>query len=193
MAGVSFPNGNPIDRQRKFREAITQGAIDGVTIVCIGAKAQAQQALTDLGKVDQGILKGSIDFDVKVKGGYVIGRVFAGATHGQWVEFGRRGTVSNYPGISKDSATAAWPPVAAILAWVQRHNSTFAVSGRTKSGKARAPDAKQLARVAFLVARKIYRFGIKPTPFLIPTFMIWSKRLNKIVGDAIQRRKAQIK
>ncbi len=155
--------------------------------------------MTDLGKVDQGILRASIDYRVEEKNGKVIGTVFSSAPYAQWVEFGRRGTRKDLTGGNPNVATAAWPPVAVIRAWVARHYRDFAPLGRTKAGRVRARTKtnsasfdKKIASLAFLVGRKIYRDGIKPSPFMIPTFLVWAKRLKTIVGDAVQARKAQL-
>jgi len=125
--------------------------------------------------VDRGFIRaswaGEVDDDNPLK---ITGRVFSSSPHapiiegvdeaGNPVEFGRR------PG-------AKMPPISVIRVWVERHNIGAEVKAkvletvkeRRKWGlkisgvarKQRQEDA--LDRVAFLVARKIARDGIKPT------------------------------
>lgn len=194
---VSFPSGgSPFERIRKLRADVVEGATEAVITVCLAAKRDAQQALTDLGKVDRGILRDSIDFRVTVDKNEVKGVVFASAAHAQWVNFGRRGLKSSPPGMVAQSATAAWPPVAAIRAWVARHFDKFAPLGITKGGRARrskkaGQEAKAVDRLAFVIGRHIYWYGIKRTPFLTAAFSKWSKQLPKLVQQAVLRRRAQ--
>ncbi len=83
--------------------------------------------------VDRGRMRGGVQTEVRGSGRELRGRVFiANVPHALVVERGRK------PG--------SFPPIAPLVGWVQRR------------GMATGTDAR---RIAFLVARKIARIGIK--------------------------------
>lgn len=178
---------SPAERLRKITQAIERGHFDAVKIACGLTESIAKQNASNAGRVDRGGLRASIA--TRIIG--TVGYVFVGVDYGVWVELGRSGILKK----AKDprAATAAWPPVTAIRAWVARHYKSFAPSGRTKSGRARPAQTKDVDRVAYLVGRKIYLYGIEPTPILFPAFNAVQRKFPQITYDAIQRRLASIK
>lgn len=190
MAGpfVTFPNGDPRPKLLKMQRAVFDAALDTVHLTVQFAAARAKQNLTDAGRVDRGSLRASIDSRVTADSFYVTGAVFAGAAWAPWVEFGRLGAVSSPAGIDRrKAARAAWPPVGVILDWVRRHAKLLAPSGRTASGRARKADPQDLRTAAFLVGRKIYRHGVRPTPFMLPAYL-QGKRYMAGVFDRLLRK-----
>lgn len=193
---VTFPNGDPRKQLRLLERAIVLGAQDAVEMACTLVKKQAVQNVTDLEKVDQGILRGSINYTISRDG--LKGVVAVTAPYGKWVEFGRRGSITSPPGMTRDSATAAWPPVNVIRAWVLRNFKKLKPFGTTKSGRARrysntVAAERQLAAATFLIGRKIAEHGIAPAPFLRPAYKAVRPNFRGMVRDFILKRKAEIK
>lgn len=158
-------------RLRKISRAYIDALAQEITLIAIEVERAAKQNLTDLKKVDRGFLRNSIDHEVQTGRGIVEGVTFAGAIHSPWVEFGRHGFRQSPIGTGPNSGKAAWPPVDVIREWIKRNNKSFAVSGRTKSGRARKAKDKDLDAFAFVIARKIANKGIEPTPYLVPAFL----------------------
>lgn len=109
-----------------------------------------------------GTLSNSIRGIVKQNGKYIVISIQL-EDYWQYVENGRK--------------AGKYPPINAIKKWI----SVKPVFPRPlKSGK--LPTANQLA---FLIARKISKFGIKPKPFLKPTindFDLINKVYNEVVN-----------
>jgi hypothetical protein len=86
------------------------------------------------------------------------------------------------------------PPIAPIEEWVQRKYRDFVPAGRTKSGKARRvkPGDKRTRQVAWAIARKIERHGIKPAPFLIPAFNDLAPTLPQRLRESTARKIAAL-
>lgn len=157
---------------------------DGVTSACLLTKSLAQTALRDLGRVDRGTLRNSIFVTVTRGQDEIRGVVSADAFYAVWVEYGRLGSKSSYAGTGPQSATAAWPNVAAITAWVARNIEKL----RAGSG-GRETSVESLA---FLVGRKIAERGIRPTPFMRPAEAQVRPRFKPIVLDAVLKRRASL-
>ena len=194
-ATIDYPGGDPRRELERVRRAVYSGVREGVYETALATEKRAKENIDKNGSVDRGLTRASIQTIVKEdKPGLVESVVSVGTFWGIWIEFGRRGTRGNPPGVSRLSATAAWPPPGAIEAWVKRKYRDFAPLGVTKSGKTRArtkSNAKRFdARVkalAFLIGRKIYRFGIKPRPFLLPAFYKEAPLLETRIKAAIAR------
>lgn len=187
---VSFPNGDPRSQFALMERALREGAYDACRTASIAGSALAKKTLTDLEAVDQNILRASVSFEVTKTAAGAQGVVYTGALHGPWVEFGRAGVESDPRSDKTLGARAGWPPFIAIFEWVKRHFKSLAPSGRTKSGRARKPQLNDLNRVTFLIRRKIYRFGIKPRPWLVPSFSRIAQFFPGMVYDAAAKRLA---
>jgi hypothetical protein len=172
------------DVTRRLRAVMLEASVKAVTSICQATIARAQVYLTESGRVDTGRLRGSLDYEVSVTAStspQVFGVVFATVPYARWVEYGRRGTISSPPGTGVRSASAAMPPVSVIADWVRRKYKALAPAGRMRSGRARKPRADEVNRVAWAIARKIERYGIPPSPFLVPAFDEVSPRLRAMV------------
>lgn len=187
---VSFPNGDPRSKFTLMERALREGAYDACRQASLAASALAKKTLTDLDAVDQGLLRASVSHEVTKTPAGAQGVVYTGALHGPWVEFGRAGVESDPRSNKTLGARAGWPPVVALFEWVKRHFKSLAPSGRTKSGRARKPKQSDLDRVTFLIRRKIYRFGIKPRPWLVPSFSRIAAFFPGMVYDAAYKRLA---
>lgn len=85
------------------------------------------------------------------------GETVSRQTYSSAVEYGRK------PG--------SFPPLAPIERWVRLKGlaGTFSTRTRRRTG-GRAVQARQDRAVAYVIARKIFRKGIQPKPFLQPAF-----------------------
>lgn len=187
---VSFPNGDPRTQLALMERALREGAHDACRQASIATSALAKKTLTDLEAVDLGLLRASVSHEVTQTPAGAQGVVYTGALHGPWVEFGRAGVEKDPRSDKVLGGRAGWPPFIAILEWVKRHFKSLAPSGRTKSGRARKPKQDDLNRVTFLIRRKIYRFGIKPRPWLVPSFSKVATLFQGMVYDAAAKRLA---
>lgn len=191
---VTISNNGPDPKSQLalVRAAIVEGVVEGVTEAADVLRRFAVQAVTDLGRVDKGTLRNSIRVEIIRTPTVVRAIVSADAPYAQWVEFGRRGQYGSYPGIVAESAQAAWPPVDVIRKWVRSKYRELTPSGRTKSGKARRPKAADVNAVAFLVGRKIYQRGIRPSPFMRPALAATKPLLPGIIQRNVLRRLAAV-
>lgn len=187
---VSFPNGDPRSKFAIMQTALREGAFDACRAATLATAALAQKTLTDLGAVDQGLLRASVAQEVTKTPAGAQGVVYSGALHAQWVEFGRAGTLADPRSDKALGATAAWPPISVIYEWIKRHYKALAPSGRTKSGRARKPEEGDLRSLTFLIGRKIARYGIKPRPWLVPSFSKIAALFPGMVYDAANQKLA---
>ena len=188
---VNFPQGNPAAKIVLVEKALREGAFEACRAAGLATSALAKKTLTDLEAVDRGILRASVASEAEQTpaGGRSV--VYSGALHAQYVEFGRAG-VLNDPRTNKVlGATAAWPPVSVIADWVRRNYKKLSPSGRTKSGKARKPKDGDVRSLTFLIGRKIFRYGIKPRPWLVPSFEQTKALFPAMVYDAASRKIAE--
>jgi hypothetical protein len=203
---VTFPDGDPRIQLKKAQRIILEGTIDGFEETAAAIKRRAQQNLTELGRVNTGSTRASIDYKVEGRRlhgqyGHLVGtairaEVFVGAQQGIWIEKGRRGLQTDPTKGDPLAAKAAWPNANAIAQWVLDKWSDLAPAGRTKSGKARRivdmmSRIKIAKSLAFVIGRKIARFGIAPSPFLLPAFHEFAPSLPSAIKRHIQRRKSK--
>ncbi len=185
---VTYPQGNPRDKLKGMQVAQYAAALEVVNESCQMMKGLAQQNLRNSGRVNTGILRQSIGYRVEARPSGVIGTVYVGADYGAWVEYGRAGRISNPPNLdTSKAATAAWPPVDAMIRWVKDKAKTLAPSGRTKSGRARKAKQEDIESLAYLVGRKIANFGIAPSPFMGPAFAKTKQTFLKRYREALAR------
>lgn len=122
---------------------------------------ELKNKLTANGSNASGTLSNSIKGIVKQNGKYVVISIQL-EDYWQYVENGRK--------------AGKYPPINAIKNWI----SVKPVLPRPlKSGK--LPTANQLA---FLIARKISKVGIKPKPFLKPTITDFDL-INKVYNEVV--------
>lgn len=183
MSRVTFPNGDPRDKLNQLQKAVYSACVAAVSETVGVVERDAKRNLTNAGRVDRGILRGSIRSQTIGKATTVEGVVYVGAEHGPWVEYGRKGLKSSPPGTTNKSGKAAWPPIDVIRGWVARHAKILAPSGRTRSGRARPAKISDVESLAFLIARKIAMRGIKPTPFIGPAVDAARPRFNRRVRE----------
>lgn len=167
---VSFPRGDPRKQLPRFRAAIQAASVRVVSETVFEVEKGAKRNLLFFDAVDRGILRNSGISSVRLlPGGGAEGSVAFTARHGPWVEFGRKGLVSSPEGTGPESATAAYPPRAPIEAWVRRRlNVQTRARASSRRGSGSVARNKEIARVAFLVARKIGLHGIRPRMFFYP-------------------------
>lgn len=185
---VKFPNGDPRDRLNRLEIALREAAVEACNVAGAATSALAKKTLTDFDAVDRGILRASIGFQTTATPAGAYSVVYAGSLHAQYVEFGRAGVLRDPRSNKKLGGTAAWPPVSVIVDWVRRQTKKLAPSGRTKSGKARRAKESDVRSLAFLVGRKIYRYGIAPRPYLVPSFNQISGLFRVMVIDSCKKR-----
>lgn len=129
-----------------------------------------------------GALRDSIDYNITTtrKGENISSfrLQFTLADYGTFVEDGVNGTRKKYG--SPYSYTTKQPPSSVILGWLK----SKPVKLRDSKGRFRKNKKGELNTLAFLIARKIKERGLKPAPFLKPSFEKVFKGLDKeIVKD----------
>lgn len=185
---VTFPQGDPRKKLPAYRDKVLRGVHQGVRTICLMSKGLATKTVTDIGKVDRGVLRGSIDFRVEVvPGKFYRGIVFAGAEHGVWVEYGKQGKLADPRTDKIHGARTGLPPLKVIAEWVGRNFRKLSGIARTKSGKAKKPGPDEEKRIAQAIRWHIYNYGIKPAPFMTPTFLRLSPQFRNILNDAVAR------
>ena len=155
-----------------------------------------------LAPVDEGHLKGSI-FQQPGRFSSTVG---ASVNYAAYLEFGTRKFAASYVA----SLPAQWQELAAskrggmsgtfeefvlrLTAWVHRKGlgsgfagkigvtGTYSVKTRKRTGN-KDTQAKQDKQVAYLIARKILRDGLKARPFLYPAFNIAKDQLLKELNE----------
>jgi len=185
---VQFPQGDPRKNLAVLEAMLRDAAFETCTATGLATAALAKKTLTDFDAVDRGILRASVNSKSERTPAGAQAVVYAGALYAQYVEFGRAGILRDPRSDKKLGGTAAWPPVAAIEAWVRRQWKKLAPSGRTKSGRARRPAEADIKSLTFLVGRKIYRYGIDPRPYLVPSFSQIAPLFRRMLIDALNNR-----
>lgn len=127
-----------------------------------------QSAPADLGKIRQGI--------GKEQDGNTV-RIFCNAPEAIYQEFGTGPMVdiperfADVAATGKNSGTGTWADfIIALTGWVSRHGilNTYSVKTHRVSFKASKDQNEQ---VAYAIAKKILRDGLKPQPFLYPALI----------------------
>lgn len=129
--------------------------------------------------------------------------IIADAFHAPFLEFGTRGKVS-IPSEMQAVAAAVkgrkrrgnWETfVADIKVWMKKRGVGSTLIAPVKSGKrkgqfkraSKQAQSDHLDSIAFLIARKIYKFGISPQPFLYPSFLFVKPKLISDIKTAVER------
>lgn len=122
--------------------------------------------------------------------------VVAQTFYAGYLEFGTKSSAVIPAGLQdiasqlKGSAPGQGNPIDALTAWVKRKQiaGTYSTKTRRRTGN-KATQEQQNRSVAFLIWRKIKRFGIKPKPYFFkqmqPAEEKLRKRLAAIIKDLI--------
>jgi HK97 gp10 family phage protein len=95
--------------------------------------------------------------------------------HASAVEFGRR--------------AGKQPPIDNILEWIKKKGIIDTYSIKTRKQTSRGKNFyKKAAALAFLIARKIGKFGVKARPFLYPAFRQNEDEVMKILTNSIRKK-----
>jgi hypothetical protein len=142
-----------------------------------------------------GTLAASLYYDLDVTGTTPSIGFNSTADYAKWVEYGRQGKESNYPGIDKRfAAGAAKPPVDAILNWMNLKKIKLRAMGdtgkMTKFAKSAVnKDEDQRRRVANAMAKSIEKKGIAPLYYwreaYLETIPEYATQLNAAMGEAV--------
>jgi hypothetical protein len=183
-----FEQGALYDVLLDFGETVTDRARSNIRIqqTRYGKKRRANTT---------GTLAASLYYDIDVTGTTPSIGFNSSADYAKWVEYGRQGKESNYPGIDKRfAAGAAKPPVDAILNWMNlkkiKLRSIGETGRRTKFAKSAVNrDEAQRLRVANAMAKSIEKKGIAPLYYwrdaYLETLPEYGAQLNEAMGDAV--------
>lgn len=168
-----------VQNELKEELKVTAGEIrDGAKRDAPADEARLKQAITTK-------TTGQLEFEV------VAQTFYAG-----YLEFGTKSNAVIPAGLQdiasqlKGSAPGQGNPIDALTAWVKRKQiaGTYSVKTRRRTG-GRATQDQQNRSVAFLIWRKIKRFGIKPRPYFFkqmqPAEGRLKQRLAAIIKDLI--------
>ena len=109
--------------------------------------------------------------------------VFANAYHAPYIEFGTRGKFA-------DKIPAEILPIAAaIKARPKKGNWTQFVNSIYEWGTKKKIIKKGDKNHAVNIARKIYKFGIAPLPFLWPSFVAERSKLVRRITDIVKKKR----
>jgi hypothetical protein len=183
-----FEQGALYDVLLDFGETVTDRARSNIRIqqTRYGKKRKANTT---------GTLAASLFYSMDVTGTTPAIEFGSTADYAKWVEYGRQGKESNYPGIDKRfAAGAAKPPVPDILNWMNLKKIKLRAMGETgkmtkfaKSAVNR--DEKQRLGVAIAMAKSIEKKGIAPLYYwrdaYLETLPEYGSRLNEAMADAV--------
>lgn len=183
-----FEQGALYDVLLDFGETVTDRARSNIRIqqTRYGKKRKANTT---------GTLAASLYYDLDVTGATPSIAFNSSADYGKWVEYGRQGKESNYPGIDKRfAAGAAKPPVPAILTWMNLKKIKLRSMGdtgkMTKFAKSSVnKDEQKRLAVATAMAKSIEKKGIAPLYYwrdaYLETLPEYATQLNAAMGEAV--------
>jgi hypothetical protein len=183
-----FAQGALYDVLLDFGESVTESARSNIRIqqTRYGKKRKANTT---------GTLAASLYYDLDVTGSIPSIAFDSTADYAKWVEYGRQGKESNYKGIdTRFAASAAKPPVDAILNWMNLKKIKLRAMGETgkmtKFAKSAAnKDADRRLRVANAMAINIEKKGIAPLYYFRDAYLEWlpdyASQLNAAMGTAV--------
>ena len=183
-----FEQGALYDVLLDFGETVTDRARSNIRIqqTRYGKKRKANTT---------GTLAASLYYDLDVTGSIPSIGFLSSADYAQWVEYGRQGKESNYKGIdTRFAASAAKPPVEAILTWMNLKKIKLRAMGETgkmtKFAKsATNKDEKQRLAVASAMAKSIEKKGIAPLYYwrdaYLETLPDYGPQLNAAMAEAV--------
>jgi len=171
-----------------FGESVTESARSNIRIqqTRYGKKRKANTT---------GTLAASLYYAIDVKGTLPSIAFDSTADYAKWVEYGRQGKESNYKGIdTRFAASAAKPPVEAILNWMNLKKIKLRAMGETgkmtKFAKSAVnKDEDRRLRVANAMAINIEKKGIAPLYYFrdayLETLPDYGPQLNGAMSDAV--------
>jgi len=183
-----FEQGALYDVLLDFGESVTESARSNIRIqqTRYGKKRKANTT---------GTLAASLYYNIDVTGTLPSIAFDSSADYAKWVEYGRQGKESNYKGIdTRFAASAAKPPVEAILNWMNLKKIKLRAMGETgkmtKFAKSAAnKDEDQRRRVANAMAKSIEKKGIAPLYYFRDAYLEWlpdyAPQLNAAMSDAV--------
>ena len=183
-----FEQGALYDVLLDFGETVTDRARSNIRIqqTRYGKKRRANTT---------GTLAASLFYSMDVTGTTPAIEFGSTADYAKWVEYGRQGKESNYPGIDKRfAAGAAKPPVPDILNWMNLKKIKLRAMGETgkmtKFAKSAVnKDEKQRLAVATAMAKSIEKKGIAPLYYwrdaYLETLPEYGPQLNAAMGEAV--------
>jgi hypothetical protein len=183
-----FEQGALYDVLLDFGESVTESARSNIRIqqTRYGKKRKANTT---------GTLAASLYYAIDVTGTLPSIAFDSTADYAKWVEYGRQGKESNYKGIdTRFAASAAKPPVEAILNWMNLKKIKLRAMGETgkmtKFAKSAAnKDADNRLRVANAMAKSIEKKGIAPLYYFrdayLETLPDYGPQLNGAMSDAV--------
>jgi len=183
-----FEQGALYDVLLDFGETVTDRARSNIRIqqTKYGKKRKANTT---------GTLAASLYYDLDVTGSVPSIGFSSTADYAAWVEYGRQGKESNYKGIdTRFAASAAKPPVDAILNWMNLKKIKLRTIGETGrrtrfATSAANRDEQQRLRVANAMAKSIEKKGIAPLYYwrdaYIETLPEYGAQLNAAMSDAV--------
>ena len=183
-----FEQGALYDVLLDFGESVTESARSNIRIqqTRYGKKRRANTT---------GTLAASLYYAIDVTGTLPSIAFDSTADYAKWVEYGRQGKESNYKGIdTRFAASAAKPPVEAILNWMNLKKIKLRAMGETgkmtKFAKSAAnKDEDRRLRVANAMAINIERKGIAPLYYFrdayLETLPDYGPQLNGAMSDAV--------
>ena len=183
-----FEQGALYDVLLDFGESVTESARSNIRIqqTRYGKKRKANTT---------GTLAASLYYAIDVTGTLPSIAFDSTADYAKWVEYGRQGKESNYKGIdTRFAASAAKPPVEAILNWMNLKKIKLRAMGETgkmtKFAKsATNKDEKQRLAVANAMAKSIEKKGIAPLYYFrdayLETLPDYGPQLNGAMSDAV--------
>jgi hypothetical protein len=183
-----FEQGALYDVLLDFGETVTDRARSNIRIqqTRYGKKRKANTT---------GTLAASLYYDLDVTGSVPSIGFSSTADYAAWVEYGRQGKESNYKGIdTRFAASAAKPPVDAILNWMNLKKIKLRTIGETGrrtrfATSAANRDEQQRLRVANAMAKSIEKKGIAPLYYwreaYLETLPEYGAQLNAAMSDAV--------
>lgn len=149
---------------------IDEAGIEGLKAAGVKIGRDAEMNLVNNRSVATGQIR---KHDVLVKGNEV--DVIFKSLHASAVEFGRR--------------AGKQPPIDNILEWIKKKGIVDTYSIKTRKQTSRGKNFyKKAAALAFLIARKIGKFGVKARPFLYPAFRQNEDEVMKILTNSIKKK-----
>lgn len=144
---------------------------------------------------DRGRTRGSIS----KKSAATTLEIIAQAQQAAYMEFGTKkyfkapAALGNYPAQFRGSNTTGVNPITALTEWVKRKGlnaPTYSVKTKKKSYKNKSVAARA---IAFMIFRKIKKWGVKPQPFLFTgangedRLGYFTDKIKKSVSDVLKR------
>ena len=119
--------------------------------------------------------------------------VVAQTFYAGYLEFGTKSSAVIPPGLEEVAAQLKGPvsghgnPIDALTAWVKRKQiaGTYSVRTRRRTGN-RTTQEQQNRSVAFLIWRKIKKFGIKPKPYFFKQLEPAEEKLRRRIAAFIK-------